>query len=211
MIKFLQTFVGDRNPGVPRFSNPVGDFVHYRPKRGRLTNYRTAAFIDFLYNPSNIKDKKGVNLSEDAIPGYSDPLIRFASGKTNIISFTLDIDGESSRRFRGNPFPAVDATTDDSFTIEGELAFYEQFMFPTNPDDNGADGAPDRAVLTFGPRFPGVLCAVDDVDFDIVEFGRSLEPTKAKVHIVLKRLVFGTRFANTIWTADYPGAGKSIG
>lgn len=193
---------------------------HPKVKRGRFTNYRTGVFIEFLYNPDRITDRKGVNLIVDPIPGQSDALVRFASGRENNISFTLKLCGESSLRRRGINFlngavaekPVSVATT--TYSIAGEIEWFRSFEHPVDPElplraafstsssrlkSDDRFGGPDLVVFTFGRLYQGVLCAVESVDVDIHEFSPELDPTKADLSIALKRVVTENRFAHTIY------------
>jgi hypothetical protein len=175
-------------------------------KRGRITNLRTAAFVEFSLNPSSIKRQKGAGYSEDPIPGSSHPIVRFASGKSQVFSFSLDLDGEMVTRRRpqllnGNDIYQDVATEERSLSIRGEIEFYESFMYPASPDDGG-DG-PDRIVLTYGSLFPGVTCFVEKVDVDVTMWLSNLDPMKATLQFSLKRDEGPkTVFSNDIWTAQ---------
>lgn len=169
--------------------------------RGRLVNYRTGAAFEFAYNPNNVSEPHVANLSTDDTPGQSDGIVRFASGKTREIRFTLKLSGERRLRMFGasviNDADPIEIP-ENSYSIRGELAFLESFTFPTDPEDGG-DGAPDLVVFTFGPRWPGVLCVVQKVEAKNLEYAPDLDPTDADVEIVLMRKVDKNRFSNTIW------------
>lgn len=179
------------------------DFTSPKVKRGRFTNYRTHAFVEFLYNPTTIKEKPGVNLSSDDIPGASDPLLRFASGKGRPIAFDVQLCGESSLRRRGsnmiNAAHNEDAVNGDGgYSIAAEIEFFEQFTYPTDPALGGT-GAPDLVVFTFGRRYRGILCTMEDLDIDVFEFDPDLNPTRANLSVSLKRYVTRTIFSNEIY------------
>jgi len=180
------------------------DFSAPKVRRGRLTNQRNGEAVPFLYNPTSIKEKLPVNYVEDNIPGASDPLISFASGGAKEISFTLTLCGESSlRRRKGQILNAargdVEILSGDDFSIAGEIDFFRQFAYPTDPKDSQADGAPDRVVLTFGRLYDGVVCTIHNIDLDITEFSPGLDPTKATVALTMKRYVTKSVFSNQIF------------
>jgi hypothetical protein len=176
-----------------------------RVKRGRLTNARTAAFVEFAINPSSFKAGNGVNLSEDGIIGTSHPLIRFASGKARTLSFSIQLDGEMTLRRRfpvGNkvvsPFTGDDIRT---YNIEGELAFYRSFTFPVAPEDGGGL---DKAIFNFGTYCKNVKCWVEDVSEDVTQFSADLDPVAATVRLSLKRdMGDSTVFSRNVWLNPY--------
>lgn len=180
------------------------DFTIPKVVRGRFTNVRTFESMEFAINPTKIKEKKGANLIEDPLPGQSDPLVRWASGKTSAITIQLELDAEMTyRRFaaRHANYASDGEAVPEVWTVDGEIAFIEQFQFPVG-DEDGVGGeafGPDLIAFTFGPRYPGVVCALDDLDIDIEEWTPDLRPTKAKLNIVLKRQVTTNRFSNTIF------------
>lgn len=178
-------------------------------KRGRLTNARTGTFLEFLYNPTEVSESMGVNMSEDNLPGASDPLIHFASGKVRQISFKLDLCGESSLRFRGvnliNAAKNDVKPPDGTYSIAGEIEFFQSFTFPVNPKFPGADGGNDKAVFTLGRLWDGVLVAVVDVNLKVTEFTPDLEPSRATIDLTLKRVVTETVFADRHFTQSYEG------
>lgn len=195
------------------------DYTPPKVQRGGLTNYRTNIGVPFLYNPAAIEEKKGVTWAEDPVPGTSDPLLRFASGKASVISFQLELCGESSIRRRGvqiiNYASAQDenyvaselarASADPlgdgpqpSYSVDGEIEFFESFQFPTDPAEGGS-GAPDLAVFTFGRRYPGVLVVVEDVAVNLTEFTPNLLTSRATLGITLKRYVIGSRTSSQYW------------
>lgn len=183
----------------------VADFTAGKVERGRITNYRTTEFLEFTYNPHTIHSKGGSNLAEDAIPGFSDPLIRWASGKTKTISFSLELSGEGTLRRSGVPFRNyAEGQSDeiDSFSVNGEIAFLQSFTYPTDPALPGGSAAPDLLIFRFGPRYPGVLCVMESADDEIIEWSPKLEPVRAKVQITLKRIQNTNQYANTIWQGD---------
>lgn len=186
-----------------------------RVARGRITNARTLNFIDFMLNPDTIREKKGSNFSEDAIPGMSDPKQGWNSGKVSLISFQLKLDGDISLRQRGvnllngaeASVPLSEATT--TLSVAAEIAFFESFQFPVDPGLPFASGAgfaggrrtggPDKVVFTFGQRYPGVLCWLDVEDIELQVFTPELAPTVATLSLTLRRISDKTRYANSIW------------
>jgi len=184
-------------------------------KRTRVTNYRTGVYWVFLYNPDRITEKKGSNLVIDPIPGYGDPKVTWASGKPNIIDFSVILCGESRLRRSGTQlfngakgvaeFPLDQH--DDTYSIAGEIEFFEQFQYPIEEGLGTAGdtrGEPDLLVFTHGRRYQSVLCAVGDVNIDIFEFDPDGNPTRAKIDMQLVRKLEKSRWAHEVW--DIPSA-----
>ena len=117
----------------------MADFTKRKVKRGRWTNQRTGLSHTFLYNPATIEEKKSANLSVDDIPGFSDPLVRWASGGVNTLSFDLMLDGEG--RIRHDDVTLYNGLRDlgdiddanDTFSLAGEIEFFESFLHPVTP------------------------------------------------------------------------------
>lgn len=178
------------------FTGPSG------PKKGRLTNFRTGDFLEFLYNPTSYKEKAGANHAEDTIPGSSDVLLRWMSGKARTLQFSLSLCGESRLRFskvnlinqaRGD---SIDRAT--RFGVEGEIEFFESFSYPVDPADGG-DGGCDKVVFTFGRRHQGTLCVLDEIEIEPTEFTPELDISRATVSFSLKRYTTKTTYSNKIF------------
>lgn len=183
-----------------------------RPKvaRGRLTNYRTGNYVEFLYNPTSISKKQGVNLSEDNLPGSSDPLVHFASGKARSVTFSLQLCGESSLRLRGaNLTNAIEADVEEdpteTLSIAGEIEFYESFTYPVDPELPGSDGGCDKLVFTFGRTIRHFLCVMEELDVNVTQFTPSLQPYRATLNLTLKRVATETTFADRVFAQTYEG------
>jgi hypothetical protein len=183
----------------------AGDFTRKRVLNGSITNMRTAFTRPFSINPHTIKSRGGANVPDTPVPGFSDPLLCFASGKVTTISFTLDIDGEMTlRKFGIQMANAVHPERDRySYDISSELEWYDSLRFPVDPSDPGVgnDAGLDRVILSFGSYFPGVVCFVEDVEHEIIEFAPDLAPTKSKTSITMKRIADVSRFSRMIWYA----------
>ncbi len=187
----------------------MADFTAPKVKRGRLTNFRTGNYVTFLYNPTSLSETKGNNLSEDAIPGFSDPLIRFASGKARVVTFSLEIDGESRIRRSGvnllngaRPEPIENAL---GFSIAGEIEFFQSLEYPVDPSLPGSDGGPDKVVFTLGPMYDGVLCVVEQVPVTITEWDPELNPTRATLNLTLKAINIPQQYAHHVWKPPIGG------
>ena len=203
--------------------NPPLDFTAVPVKRGRITNARTTEYMEFSLNPTSIKAGVGSNLANDNIPGGSDPLLRWMSGKGRTISFDLQLDGDITLRVMGNQMANganqdayVPATwgsgkgtpvgaTFSSYSVVGAMAFLDQFCFPVNPDEDGSDfdgsrGGPDRFIFTFGSYFRQVVCIMKDVSHEIEEFDPDLNPTKCKSSITFARYITDTQWASDVWS-----------
>lgn len=188
------------------------DFTAPKVRRGRMTNFRTGRFLTFVYNPPSIEEKKSANLVIDAIPGDGDPLVRWASGGPNHIRMDLNVDGDGRLRrggaqlFNGakgvNEFPISDASK--TYSIAGEIEFFEQFLHPVSQNVRGGTGAPDDIIFTMGRRYQGVRCTMVDVDIRIIEFDSELNPSKAHIKIAMVRRNIRSRTSGDIW--DIPEA-----
>lgn len=189
---------------------PVHDFTSDPVVRGRLTNARTGVSLGFLFNPTSIKDAGGAaNIAEDAIPGFSDTLVRWLSGKSKPISFVIRLDGTESLRLRGgnlgNAAQRGRPDEAESFSIAGEIAFFESFAFPVDPDLPGATGGADNVIFSFGSRYRRVLCAMEVGEIEITDFTPQLDPHRATIPIVLRRIVHEQRWAHDVWASPYDG------
>lgn len=187
----------------------MADFTSKKLTKGRITNARTGVSKVFSINPHTVKTKNGVHLTEDPIPGFSDALLRFAAGKARDIRFTLDIDGEMTLRKIGVQTLNVNQPERDvyaSFSISGEIEWYESFTFPVDPTLAGSDGGLDIAIFSMGTHLNGIQCFIEEVETEITEWDPTLEPTKAKLHIVMKRIADENRFADTVWSGGDGGA-----
>lgn len=202
--------------------NPLNlDFTGPKVVRGRLTNERTLATLQFGLNPTSIKVTQGANLAEDMIPGSSDPIARWMSGKGTVLSFQIVTDGEINLRTLGlqmgngsntvetaprtwgaGPGQVALATDQFSYDISGTLEFLDQFMNPVDPSLPGANGGPDRVVLSFGAYLRRVICVVHDLEHDITEWSPDLAPVKATTTIKLRVYETKSTYAHLVWTED---------
>src|SRR5262249_13192662 len=124
-------------------------------------------FLTFLYNPQTVTEKKGSNITEDPIPGFSDPLLRWASGKVRVITFELDLDGESRIRRTGvnlGNAAANEPIDPKGLSIQGEIEFFRSLEYPVDPSLPGADGGVDKVLFYMGSTYPGVLAIVESTD-----------------------------------------------
>lgn len=172
-------------------------------KRGRITNFRTGNWIEFLLNPASISEKKSANFAEDDLPGGADSLLRWMSGKCNVITVTLQLDGEIGIRRRGQNL--VNTAQGDSpgnvgYSVAAEIEWYEHFLYPVSPEQPGSKRAPDKVIFSFGRRYKKTLCTVCDFDLQVTEFSPELDPTKATISLTLKRVETVQRFAHQIFS-----------
>jgi Contractile injection system tube protein len=174
-----------------------------RVKRGRITNKRTANYVEFLYNPTSISDKKGNNWVEDASPNQAHPLIHFASGKVRNITFTLNLCGESRIRRSGATLTNGAFADDDptSMSIAGEIEYYQSLEYPVDPKLPGSTGGPDLVLFSFGRRYNALECAME-VGVDESEYDPNLNPTRAALQISLKVVKAAQEYAHDVW---FPG------
>lgn len=182
------------------FRPPVaGDFTAPPHFRGHIINERTSALYEFNINPNEVQEDKGSHISDDPIPGFSHPKLDWAAGKTASIHLTIDLDAEMTFRVRGVAFfNRADTGYDpDQYTVRNEIAFFEHFQFPGKPELGGR-GA-DIALLTWGSRYSATACLVDDVKVHITESSPEGEPTKAKITMVLKRVIDDNVFAEDVF------------
>jgi hypothetical protein len=177
----------------------IVDFTAPRHFRGRITNERTAAVYQFTINPAGFKDKKGSYIEEDPIPGFSDPKLAWAGGKVSTVRLHVELDAELTFKEKGAAFfNRTDENYDpDQFTIRNEIAFFNHFQYPGKPE-NGGRGA-DVLLLTYGSYFQGAAFFLDDIDIDVFELSPEGEPTKARIDLVLKRIIDDNTFAEDVF------------
>jgi hypothetical protein len=185
------------------------DFSAPKVKRGRLTNYRTANFVEFTLNPTQIRDSKGNNMVEQGIPGFSDPFVMWASGKARVISFDLDLCGETRLRTIGNQLTNGASNSNNpetafGLTINGELEYYMSMEYPVDPTLPGSDGGPDKFVFTYGGLYRAVLCFVS-VNVVSTEYDPNLDATRGTVSVTLTRLTDKTIYAHEVWSPPVEG------
>ena len=179
------------------------DFSPPKVERGYLLNSSSGEQLEFHLNPTSIKQSNAYSLSEDAIPGYSDTLLRYASGVASTITFQLRLDGEVRNRARvrdvrderfvggGSGDPSL---TD--YSIASEIAFLESLTLPQSEEEP----EPPRVVFYFGKRYPGLVVLVPFVDTEVTRWTPSLDPTTATVSVTLRRYVTErSRFAASAW------------
>jgi len=190
-------------------SKGFASFTGRRGARGRITNYRTGTFLEFLYNPTEVTEDFSVTLSEDPLPGASDPIIHFASGKAKAIKFQLQLCGESSLRLRGANL--INSARNDTvnpgatYSIAGEIEFFQSFAYPSDRKAPGSDGGTDKVIFTLGRLWPGILCAQEGLSVKVSEWDPDLNPTRATLDLSYKRVVTETIFSNQVFSVDYPG------
>jgi hypothetical protein len=185
----------------------VGQLISKKVTRGRFTNYRTGLFTTFVYNPTRINEDKSSNLTIQPIPGSADPLSEWSSAGANVIKFKLNLCGESRLRrdgvqlFNGaegvQEIPIQEAN--QTYSIAGEIAFFEQFQFPVALTEGAVVGSPDLIVFSYGGRYQGVLCSLASLGIDVFEFNTKGDPTKAELSFELVRKSMKTRYAHQIW------------
>lgn len=184
--------------------------------RGRIIHELSGKFLEFPLNPSEIKEEKGNNLSEDLIPGYTDPVINYSSGRVNKLTFVvqLDIDfqrrraptmqlkkGQAEARSYAQQVGVDEAAEDRAYrsrayviaaSIEAELLFLEAFTLPSEVPASAALAAipsrrPSALLFSFGPRYTtAARWLVDDFKIDVTRFDQRLRPLAAKVNLGLK-------------------------
>lgn len=177
------------------------DFSRKPTSHGRLTNARTGASLQFVLNPASISDKKGSNISADAVPGFSHPKLDWASGKSRVIKFQLKLDAEITQRFKKTNFIAAGTNSGVNpayLTIRGELDFLRSLELPVYGTDQIVRG-PDLVLFSFGLAYSGVLCFFEEAAIQVTEFGTTLEPTRADVDITLQEVVYRSTSAADVW------------
>ncbi len=169
------------------------DFTPPRVRRGRITVLNTAEFLEFLYNPPKTSSEKGVNLTMDEIPGQSDPQIIPVSGKAEILSFDLELCGESSIRFRGRNIvnKLAPARPDQPYDIQGELDWIRSLEFPIEA------GGWQELVVTLGKK--KWRCYLEGSPYDVTERDTELNPTRANVKLSFKIISDSQRFRSSIY------------
>lgn len=188
---------------------PKDDFSPWAtPQRGRLTNVRTGASFQFPLNPTKMPYKGGSNLVKDAVPGFSDPIVKWASGKEKSVKLSLHLDALWSYQHNGGVFAnaadpsLVDAAARGVLTIQGEIAFLAQFYLPVDPDEASANYGPDLVSLTYGTLFGGTIYMADgDFSVDVTCFTGLGEPSVADVEMTLVRVQAANEYSNDMWRA----------
>jgi len=172
------------------------DFEH-----GRITNARTGEFFQFHLNPAKIKEKIGVNIAKDDIPGASDPLLRFASGAAKVITFDLPLNGEIQIRRRGQPFKnrLTDTLRQSPYSVDEIVEFFESFNMPVDPEELGSDGGNDKVLFTFARRYRGVKCVMGDLGVDQEGWSSWGDLMRATLNIELTRYYTTTVYSNQVW------------
>ena len=163
--------------------------------RTRFTNYRTGEYYETGVNPQPIKDSCGSNLVEYPVPGLSDPIIDWISGKAKTIHLTIELDAEIEARRLG--FSRGDSGNYE-YDLTSDIAWFESFCFPVDPTECSWKKEPDKLIFTMGSRYNGILCLLESVDIEITEFSPKHAPTKAKLGLSLKRRIDVQRFSNSI-------------
>jgi hypothetical protein len=182
-----------------------GNYTPVKVTKGVMTNVRTGITKQFSINPHTVRKKNGSHLSEDPIPGFSDPKLDYAAGKTRTFSFQLQLDGEMTlRNFQtqalNNVYPQRDLK---SYSIAGEIEWYESMTFPVDPNLSGNNkGGLDMFAFTMGSHMQSILVFVEDADTTIIEFSPDLEPTKATIDLTLKRIAPTNVFSNQVWSGS---------
>ena len=169
--------------------------------RGRITNARTKEVMRFNLNPSSIKHQPGTAKHvSDPIPGMSHPKRSYAAGDNESWSFTLDIDGDMLlREYIDIPQNARrPAGPKSPFSVRGYTEFIIGLCRPTDKT-KGASGAPDFVVFSFGGLVKAVKCDMEVGAIDYAEFDPKLEPTIARVPLVLTRVVEGSELQAGVW------------
>lgn len=204
--------ISSRNiPAFRRLIRTKGDFRNPKIRRARFSNYRTGLSQEVMYNPTKIKENKGANLIITPIPGLADPMVDWASGKVSSIAMKLRFDGEIRLHRRGQPGAQLlngakgiaEIPLDragETYSIAGEIEFFEQFDFPVQQGmASGQRGEPDLLVFTWGRRYQGVLCQMQNLSIDIYEWSPAGDPVKAELTFALVRKVLTSRWSHDVW------------
>lgn len=178
--------------------------------KGRLTNIRTGVFVAFLYNPASIKKSRGINLHSDPLPMTSDPLIRWMSGGDTNVSFTIELCGESSLRFRGANIvnsreSDVEEDPGSTLGVDGELEWLESFTYPVDPSLPGSKGGADLLVFSYGRAFRHYTCAMAGFEVTYKQFTPDGRTMRASVGLQLRKVETRTVFSDEIYSAGYEG------
>lgn len=133
--------------------------------KGYIKNTKTGEMKEFIYNPESFSDSQGVKYQDIESPGSSYPLTQFVSGQAKKISLELFLYDKSGNN-----------------KVRKYIAFLEKFL----PNGKNRFASPAPLLFVFGSYIE--KCVMENIDKEYLEFDTSLEPTRAKVKLSLKKV-----------------------
>ena len=174
--------------------------------KGRISVVDTSEVWEFMFNPSAIRDQKGISYPDQAVPGMSHPVTQFAGGGARVVTFELYLDGDRGRLgqtaggLQNNARPPRLVSPGDnredrrsnapSKSIRDEILLWQSFQYPTVSEGIGmAEVHPPILLFTFGTLFSGMDCVLERCDVNVDYWSIELEPIRATLGISLKEIV----------------------
>jgi hypothetical protein len=167
--------------------------------KGSLTGYQSGARLEFMFNPSQISDKKAINFGRTQVPHVSHPVYQFGSGGERAIAFQLYLDGDrGSLALRGG-----------SQDISPQVRLFRALMYPAALEtaQTGGDTSPywvarppEKVIFNYGTMWQGILCVVTQADITGTFFSPSGELVRCTLDIGLEETPPLPVFANDIRT-----------
>lgn len=178
--------------------------------KARLTNASTGVFVPFLFNPTTIQRSRKVNVPADAVPGASDPLVRWNSGGEDSISLTIELCGESSLRLRGANLvnsreSDVEQDPTETLGVDAEIEWLLSFTYPVDPALGRRQAGPDLAIFEYGRAFRYFEGYVIDPEVNHKYFTPDGRTMRASVSLTIRRVVNRTVYADEVYSAGYEG------
>ena len=156
-----------------RFGKPITKGALFR-----LFENAVVDRYDFQFNPSSIREVRGVDWNLSEAPGQYLPSASFNKIKHSDVSLRLLLHG-------------LRATVPAAEFVKRELARLELFVSP-GPlfnDDFPQFVSPGRARLVYGPRVQTVV--VEEIAFEYLQYNSELEPIVAVASLRLKEVSGG--------------------
>jgi hypothetical protein len=155
--------------------------------RGRMTVRATGMTRIFQFNPSELRDQKGITWGSLQVPGSSHPIYQFGAGNERLISFDLYLDGDRARFGRETADPS------DSLSIQTEINFYRSLLYPGQYDSQDFAAAyPYLVLFSFGQYIPSMPVIVKQANVTINYWTPLLEPVRATVAMELGEIVLNS-------------------
>jgi len=132
--------------------------------KGSLISYDDETVrVDFMFNPTEIQDKKGATWGKTQVPHVSHPVYQFGGGTERIISFQLHLDGDRGQM----------ALNRNTLDVSQEVRTVRSFLYPASLESVEGAGSsspywvarpPSRVIFTYGTFWRGLLCVLTRVD-----------------------------------------------
>lgn len=164
--------------------------------RGHLAVPDRGTGRTFMFNPTEIKDNKGVNYGSLDLPGMSHPVLQYGSGGERVISFQLYLDGDRGKVARGGA-----ANLD--LSVEEDILFYRSLLYPVEFDVSGIRSIyPPNVLFSYGPLFKAVKCVVTKANVTVKYWTPQGEPVRATIDMELKEKIDKGQTAREIFPLE---------